>query len=157
MRTPTGSRHKDEKDHVCHMWSCLDLSFSAGFAAHGLDNCIFIGPDFIVINLQARVVPAANVNVVVVVLAHLLEIHDFIPADGGRICGKGNLVSQLDHQGPVRIYLPGESPFASNRIPSPDTPVKLVFIRKSSSLEPSMGRMASHRPWKNTRGASEPR
>lgn len=46
----------------------------------------------------------------------------------------------------VSVYLPGESPFSSNRIPSPDTPVKLVFIRKSRSLEPSIGRMASHRP-----------
>lgn len=47
-----------------------------------------------------------------------------------------------------RSYLPGESPFSSNKIPSPDTPVKLVFIRKSSSLAPSIGRMASQRPLK---------
>lgn len=47
-------------------------------------------------------------------------------------------------------YLPGESPFSSNRIPSPDTPVKLVFIRKSSSVAPSIGRMASHRPLKQS-------
>ncbi len=46
------------------------------------------------------------------------------------------------------VYLPGESPFASNKIPSPDTPVKLVFIRKSRSVAPSIGRMASHRPLK---------
>lgn len=44
-------------------------------------------------------------------------------------------------------YLPGESPFWSKWMVSPDTPVKLVFIRNSSSLRPSMGRMASHKPW----------
>lgn len=48
----------------------------------------------------------------------------------------------------LSAYLPGESPFSSNKIPSPDTPVKLVFIRKSSSVAPSIGRMASHKPLK---------
>lgn len=42
--------------------------------------------------------------------------------------------------------LPGESPFWSKCMVSPDTPVKLVLIRNSSSLRPSMGRMSSHKP-----------
>lgn len=47
---------------------------------------------------------------------------------------------------PYYVYLPGESPFWSKWIVSPDTPVKLVFIRNSNNLRPSMGRMASHKP-----------
>lgn len=90
------SRREGEEDPVRHIWSCLNLSLGAGLAAHRLDDCIFVGPDFIVVNLQASVVPAAHVNVVVIVLAHLLKIHDFIPADEGGISGKGDpgLVSQ---------------------------------------------------------------
>lgn len=137
------------------MLSCLDLSFSAGFAAHRIDKCVFVRPDFIVVNLQASVVPAAYVNVVVVVLAHLLKIHYFIPADEGQINANdkpdlfpSRITSprKSGYAATVHLYLPGESPFSSNRIPSPETPVKLVFIRKSRSLEPSMGRMASHSP-----------
>lgn len=68
----------------CVSPSYLNLSFITGFTADRLDDCIFVGPNFIIIYLQASVVPAANVNVVVVVLPHLFEIHDFIPVDEGR-------------------------------------------------------------------------
>lgn len=61
--------------------SYLNLSFVAGFTADWLDNRIFGGPNFIIIYLQASVVPTANINVVVVVLSHLFEIHYFIPVD----------------------------------------------------------------------------
>lgn len=56
----------------------------------------------------------------------------------------------IDHLLQDSAYLPGESPFSSNKIPSPETPVKLVFIKKSSSVAPSIGRMASHSPLKHS-------
>lgn len=64
-----------------HGSTYLDLSFITGFTADRFDDGIFVGPDFIIINLQSPVVPAANINVVIVVLPHFFEVHNFIPVD----------------------------------------------------------------------------
>lgn len=51
-------------------------------------------------------------------------------------------------------HLPGESPFWSKWMVSPDTPVKFVFMRKSNSLRPSMGRIASHKPCRHIKSVT---
>lgn len=73
---------KDYKVSLGWWWwgkfSDLDLSFIAGFTAHWLHDAFFIGPDFIVIYLQAADIPAPHIGVVVVIFPHLLKIHDHI-------------------------------------------------------------------------------
>lgn len=59
----------------------LDLALGAGLAAHRLDDVVSVGPDFVVVDFQAAVIPAAHVDVVIAVLPHLLEVHDFIPVN----------------------------------------------------------------------------
>lgn len=56
----------------------LDLSFSAGLTANWLNDAVFIWPDFVIIYLQAAVVPAAHVSVVIVVFPHLFKVHDYV-------------------------------------------------------------------------------
>lgn len=58
----------------------LDLSFIAGLAADRLNDAVFVRPDFVIVYLQAAVVPAAHVSVVVIVFSHLLKVHDHITA-----------------------------------------------------------------------------
>lgn len=63
-----------------------------------------------------------------------------------QLSGSGRLTG---YSGPVckRLsYLPGASPFSSNHTSSPDTPMNVDLMRKSRSLLPSMGFMASQRP-----------
>lgn len=64
-----------------HGSTYLDLSFITRLTADGFDDCIFVGPDFIIINLQSAVVPTANNNVVIVVLPHFFEVHYLVPVD----------------------------------------------------------------------------
>lgn len=56
----------------------LYLSFFTGFTAHRSDDIIFLWPYFIIIHFQLTVVPAANIDIIKVVLPHFLKIHDFI-------------------------------------------------------------------------------
>lgn len=56
----------------------LDLSFLARVAADRADDGVFLRPDLVVVHLQFPVVPAANVDVVEIILPHLLEIHDLV-------------------------------------------------------------------------------
>lgn len=138
--------------NVTRFSAYLNLPFITGFTADGFNDGVFAGPDFIIIYLQATIIPTTNVHIVKVVLPHLLKIHYFISVKKKAVKNQQKIPprrsnnqkkTSLQHQ---KLYLPGESPFSSNRIPSPETPVKLVFIRKSSSVAPSIGRMASHRP-----------
>lgn len=129
----------------------FDLSLLAGLGADRLDDVTAVTPDFLVVDPQAALIPAAHVDVGEAVLPDRLEVHDFI--SGGL---KKAQFRQSVHPSPSYFFffnklsafsdLPGESPFWSKWMVSPDTPVKLVLIRNSSSLRPSMGRMFSHKP-----------
>ena len=59
---------------------------------------------------------------------------------------KNNCTIFLEEREGVVFYLPGESPFSSNQMSSPETPVKVVLRRKSRRWLPSMGFMLSQSP-----------
>lgn len=56
----------------------FDLSLLAGLGADRLDDVTVVTPDFLVVDPQAALVPAAHVDVGKPVLPDLLEVHDFI-------------------------------------------------------------------------------
>lgn len=62
----------------------LDLALVTGLAAHRFDDGAAVGPDLIIVDLQATVVPTTHIDVVVIILTHLLKVHDLVPG-GGRI------------------------------------------------------------------------
>lgn len=57
----------------------FDLSLLAGLGAHRLDDVTVVTPDFLIVDSQATLIPAANVDVGKAVFPDLLEVHDFIP------------------------------------------------------------------------------
>lgn len=63
----------------------FDLSLLAGLGADRLDDVTVVTPDFLIVDPQATLIPAANVDVGESVFSDLLEVHDFIPGGGGEI------------------------------------------------------------------------
>ena len=64
----------------------LDLGLLAGLRADRLDEVTVVTPDLRVVHLQASLIPASHVDVSILLLAYVLEVHDFIPA-GHAYCG----------------------------------------------------------------------
>lgn len=56
----------------------FDLSLLAGLGADRLDDVTAVTPDFLVVDPQAALIPAAHVDVGEPVLPDRLEVHDFI-------------------------------------------------------------------------------
>lgn len=65
----------------------FDLCFLAGLRADWLDDITVVTPDFLIIHLQATLIPASHMDVGVLIFTDVLEVHDFIPevkqADAG--------------------------------------------------------------------------
>lgn len=59
----------------------FDLSLLAGLGADRLDDVTVVTPDFLVIYLQAALIPAAHMDVGKPIFPDLLEVHDFISGD----------------------------------------------------------------------------
>lgn len=59
----------------------FDLSLQAGLGADRLDDFAVVTPDFLIVDSQATLIPAANVDVCEPIFPNLLEVHDFIPGD----------------------------------------------------------------------------
>lgn len=56
----------------------FDLSLLTRLRADRLDGVTVVTPDFLVVDPQAALIPAAHVNVCEAILSDLLEVHDFI-------------------------------------------------------------------------------
>lgn len=56
----------------------FDLSLLAGLGADRLDDVTVVTPDFLIVDSQATLIPAANVDVGKPVFPDLLEVHNFI-------------------------------------------------------------------------------
>lgn len=56
----------------------FDLSLLAGLGADRLDDVTVVTPDFLIVDSQATLIPAANVDVGEPVFPDLLKVHDFI-------------------------------------------------------------------------------
>ena len=74
----------------------LDLSFGARLTADRAHHVTAVGPQLVVVDVQGALVPRAHQDVVIVVLAHILQVHDVIPeGEGGRKLALGRMCTQL--------------------------------------------------------------
>lgn len=71
-------RHECTK-HTSFRSAYFDLRLLAGLGAHRLDDVTVVTPDFLIVHLQATLVPAPHVDVSILLLAYVFEVHDFIP------------------------------------------------------------------------------